>query len=76
MLSTLFKIGLLAILGLFALKFVFGILGGVLGLFIGLAFLAFKIICIGAVAYVVIAVVSPSSAKRLRERVSGAPTTY
>ena len=76
MLSTLFKIGLLAILGLFALKFVFGILGGVLGLFIGLAFLAFKIICIGAVAYVCIAIVSPSSARRLRERFNGSPTTY
>jgi hypothetical protein len=45
-------------------------------IFFGLAFLAFKIVVIGAVAYVVIAVVSPSSAKRLRERFSGAPTTY
>jgi hypothetical protein len=76
MLRTLFTIGVMAILGLFVLKFVFGILGGVLGLFIALAFLAFKIVLIGAVAYVVIAIVSPRSAKRLRERFSGAPTTY
>ena len=76
MLRTLFTIGVMAILGLFVMKFVFGILGGVLGLFIGLAFLAFKIICIGAVAYIVVAIVSPSSAKRLRERINGPPTTY
>ena len=77
MLRTLFTIGVMAILGLFVLRIVFGILGGVLGLFIGLAFLAAKIVLIGAVAYVVIAIVSPASAKRLRERFSGgSPTTY
>ena len=76
MLRTLFTIGVMAILGLFVMRLVFGILGGVLGLFIGLAFLALKIVLIGAVAYAVIAVVSPTSAKRLRERFSGAPTTY
>jgi hypothetical protein len=76
MLRTLFAIGAMAILGLFALKIVFGVFGGILGLFIGLAFLAFKIVLIGGVVYVVIAIVSPSSARRLRERFSGAPTTY
>jgi hypothetical protein len=76
MLRTLFTIGVMAIVGLFVMKLVFGILGGVFVIFFGLAFLAFKIVVIGAVAYVVIAVVSPSSAKRLRERFSGAPTTY
>ena len=76
MLRTLFTIGIMALIGLFVMKLVFGILGGVLGLFFGLAFLALKIVLIGAVAYVVIAIVSPSSAKRLRERFSGAPTTY
>jgi hypothetical protein len=76
MLRTLFTIGVMAILGLFVMRIVFGILGGVLGLFIGLAFLALKIVLIGAVAYGVIAIVSPRSAKRLRDRFSGAPTTY
>jgi hypothetical protein len=76
MLRTLFLIGVMALLGLFALKLVFGILGGVFVLFFALAGLALKIVVVGAVAYVVIAIVSPSSAKRLRERFSGAPTTY
>jgi hypothetical protein len=76
MLRTLFSIGVMAILGLFVMRLVFGILGGVLGWFVALAFLAFKIVLIGGVAYVVIAIVSPTSARRLRERFSGAPTTY
>jgi ABC-type proline/glycine betaine transport system permease subunit len=76
MLRTLFTIGVMAVLGLFVMKLVFGILGGVFVIFFGLAYLAFKIVLIGAVAYVVIAIVSPRSAKRLRERFSGAPTTY
>jgi ABC-type proline/glycine betaine transport system permease subunit len=76
MLRTLFTIGVMAILGLFVMKLVFGILGGVFVIFFGLAYLAFKIVLIGAVAYVVIAIVSPRSAKRLRERFTRAPTTY
>jgi hypothetical protein len=76
MLRTLFSIGVMAMLGLFAMKLVFGIFGGVFALFFGLAFLALKIVLIGGVAYVVIAIVSPTSARRLRERFSGAPTSY
>ena len=62
MLRTLFSIGLMALLGLFVLKFAFGILGGILGLFIWLAVVAVQILCVGAVAYVVIRVVSPGTA--------------
>lgn len=76
MLRTLFSVGLMAILGLIVLKFAFGILGGVLAIFIGLAFLAVKILLVGAVAYVVLRIVAPSTARRLRARFSGTPTTY
>ncbi len=71
MLRTLFSIGLMALLGLFVLKFAFGILGGILGLFIWLAVVAVQILCVGAVAYVVIRVVSPGTAKALREKFTG-----
>ena len=74
MLRTLFSIGVMAIVGLFLLKFAFGILGGVLGLFVGLLFVAVKILLIGAVAYVALRIVSPGTAKRLRSRFSGTPT--
>jgi hypothetical protein len=71
MLRTVFTIGLFAILGLFALKFVFGILGGVLSMFVGLAFVALKIALIGLAIYVVIRIFSPDTARRIRERWSG-----
>ena len=76
MLRTLFSVGLMAILGLILLKFAFGILGGVIGLFIGLAFVALKILVVGGIAYLVLRVVAPSTARRLRDRFSGSPTTY
>jgi uncharacterized BrkB/YihY/UPF0761 family membrane protein len=71
MLRTLFSIGLMALLGLFVLKFAFGILGGILGLFIWLAIVAVQILCVGAVAYIVIRIVSPSTAKALKEKFTG-----
>ena len=76
MLRTLFTVGIMALVGLFLLKFAFGILGGVLALFLGLVFVAVKILLIGAVAYVVLRIVAPGTARRLRERISGTPTTY
>jgi hypothetical protein len=76
MLRTLFVVGLMALVGLILLKVVFGILPVVLGIFLGLAFLALKILAVGAVAYIVLRLVAPSTARRLRERFSGTPTTY
>ena len=76
MLRTLFSVGLMAIVGLFVLKFAFGILGGVLAIFIALAFLAVKILLVGAVGYIVLRIVAPGTARRLRDRFSGAPTSY
>ena len=43
MLRTIFSIGLFAVLGLIALKFIFGIFGLAVGLFFSLLFLALKI---------------------------------
>ncbi len=71
MLRTIFMIGIFAVLGLFALRLVFGIFGGLLGLFLGLAFLALKIAVIGLVIYLVIRIVSPGTAQRLREKFTG-----
>ena len=76
MLRTLLVVGLMALVGLVLLKVVFGILPVVLGLFLGLAFLALKILAVGAVAYIVLRLVAPGTARRLRDRFSGTPTTY
>ena len=71
MLRTILMIGLFALLGLFALRFFFGILGGLLGLFMVLLGLAIKIAIVGALIYLVIRIISPDTARRLRERWSG-----
>jgi hypothetical protein len=77
MLRTVFVIGLFALGGLFALKLLFGILPAVLGLVFGILWTAAKIALLGAGVYVVIRLVSPDTARRLRERWSGGtPSTF
>jgi hypothetical protein len=71
MLRTIFTIGLFALLGLFALKLVFGIMGPLFGLFLWLLVMAVKVAIIGALIYLVIRLASPDTARRMRERWSG-----
>jgi hypothetical protein len=75
MLRTIFAVGAIAILGVVALKFVFGMLGGVLGgliaLLIWAVVTALKIALVGLVVYFIIKLVSPDTARRIRERWSG-----
>jgi hypothetical protein len=71
MFRTIFSIGLFAILGLIALKFLFGIFGVALGLFVWLALLALKVALIGLVLYFIIRIVSPETARKLRGRWAG-----
>lgn len=71
MLRPIFMIGLFALAGLFLLKLFFGLFGGLFALALGLLFLAVKIAIVGAIVYVVIRIVSPETARRLRERFSG-----
>ncbi len=65
MLRTLLTIGLVAFVGLFALKVVFGLLGPLVGLLMLLLGFAIKVALIGGVAYVVLRVVSPSTVERI-----------
>ena len=71
MLRTIFMIGVVAIGGLFLLKIAFGILGVFFAIMIGLLKAAMFVALVGAVLYLVIRVVSPGTAQRLRERWSG-----
>ena len=71
MLRTIFTIGLFALLGLFALRVVFGILPTVVGLVLWLFITAVKIALVGLVVYLVIRIFSPDTARRLREKFSG-----
>jgi hypothetical protein len=72
MLRTIFSIGLVAILGLIAFKFIFGIFGVAVGLFVWLLFAALKVAFVLLLLYFVIRIVSPETARRIRERWSGA----
>ena len=71
MLRTIFMIGLFAIGGLFLLKLFFGVFGLFFGLMLGMLGLAVKIAVVGALGYLVLRIVSPETARRLRERWSG-----
>ena len=65
MLKNLLKIGLIALLGLVALKVVFGLLGPLVGLLMWLLGVALQVALVGGAAYIVIRIVSPETAKRI-----------
>lgn len=71
MLRTIFTIGVFAILGLFLLKVLFGILPVFFSLLFGLLWWAARIAVVGFLIYLVIRIVSPDTARRLREKWSG-----
>jgi hypothetical protein len=71
MLRTIFMIGLFAIGGLFVLKLFFGVFGVFFALLIKLLGMAIWIAIVGAVIYLVIRIISPDTARRLREKWSG-----
>jgi hypothetical protein len=71
MLRTVFTIGILALVGLFALKLVFGILGGLFGLFFGLLALAIPVLILGGIIYVAMLIFAPETARGMREKFGG-----
>lgn len=71
MLRTVFMIGVFALLGLFALKLVFGVFGFLLGLVGFLLVLAIKIAIVGLIVYFIIRIFSPETARRMREKWGG-----
>jgi hypothetical protein len=71
MLRTIFAIGAVALLGLVALKLVFGLMGPLVTLLLWLLGLAVKVGLLGLAGYVVIRLVSPSTAERLKARWGG-----
>ena len=71
MLRTILMTGLMVMLGIFALGFVFKIFGGLIALTFVLLGFAVKALIVGGIAYVVIRSVSPDTARRLRSKWSG-----
>lgn len=51
---------------------VLGVVGGIVGLLLSLAWVLLKILIIGGIAYFLISMVSPDTARRIREAIGGA----
>lgn len=68
MLRTIFMTGVMLMVGIFALGFVFRIFGGLIGLTFVLLGFAIKALVIGGLGYIIIRIVSPDTARRLRNR--------
>jgi hypothetical protein len=75
MFRNVLALGLSAIIGVVALKLVFGIAGGllgaVIGIFLWIVSLAIRVALAGLLIYLVLLVVSPARARRMRDRFSG-----
>ena len=71
MMRTLFSVGLMSMVGLFLMKFVFGIFGGFIALMLWLFWIAIKILIVGALVYFVVRIISPSTARRMTDSFSG-----
>lgn len=74
MLRTIFTIGLMALLGLVALKVVFGLMVPLVSLLLFLVMMAVKVALVGGALYLVVRVASPETARRLKAKFTG--TTY
>lgn len=71
MIRTILMTGVMVMLGIFALGFVFKIFGGLIALTFVLLGFAVKALIVGGIAYVVIRIVSPDTARKLRSKWSG-----
>ena len=69
MLRSILGFALFAVLAWLGLKIVFGVLGGLIGLAMTLLWLA----ALGFIFYLVLRVISPSTADKVREMIKGRP---
>jgi hypothetical protein len=68
MLRTIFGIGAIALLGLFALKVFFGLFGVLFALFFVLLGWALRIAIVGGLIYLVLRLLMPDTAKSIEEK--------
>lgn len=68
MLRAILMLGLLVVLGMFAVGLVFNVLGGLVGLVVWAAVLAVKLLIVGGVLYFAVRILSPNTAQRLKDR--------
>jgi len=74
MFRTAAALAIVALLTLVAIRIVAGVAGGILGLALGLAWLALKILIVAGIVYFVLTLVAPDTARKVRDRFSRGPT--
>lgn len=71
MLKTILTIGAIALLGLVALKIVFGVMPLLVNLLLFVVGLAIKVALVGGAIYLVVRIASPETARRIKAKVTG-----
>lgn len=71
MIRTVFTIAVVGLVAYVALKLVFGVAGGLLGLLIALAWFALKVALVAGLIYWLLTVFSPETAKKVRDSLRG-----
>jgi hypothetical protein len=74
MLRNAFAIAVAVVIGACVLKLFSGVVGGLLGILLSLAWLAAKILIFVGVAYFVLSIISPDTARKVRDVVGGGTT--
>jgi uncharacterized membrane protein len=67
MFRTVFTLAAVGIAAWVAIRLVFGVAGGIIGLLLSLAFLALKVLLVVGLIYWLLTVFSPDTAKRMRD---------
>jgi hypothetical protein len=71
--KNLGAIALAVLVGYVVVRVVFGFAGGLIGLLLALAWFALKLLLFVGVAYWVLSVLAPDTARKIRDRVQGSP---
>jgi hypothetical protein len=68
---TFATVGIVALVCWIAIKIVFGVAGGVIGLLLSLAWLVLKVLLVVGIVYWLLSVFSPETAKKMRDTFKG-----
>jgi hypothetical protein len=71
MFRTIFTIAFVGLCAWVAIRLVFGVAGGILGLLLSLAWLALKVALVVGLIYWLLTVFSPETAKKMRDAMKG-----
>lgn len=71
MLRTAASIAIVGLICWVAIKIVFGVTGGIIGLLLSLAWLLLKILLVVGLVYWLLTVFSPETARKMREALKG-----